>query len=443
MTIYAHAQLSVFEKAEGFFYEKQYDKAISLYKNVIENEYSSKKEISFSKCRLALLNNNLNEINLSQHYLEDSLAENVLPSSVHSICTYGLLQIYAITKNYGKAVSLSKSLTSPHLQPVYLARFYALSAEAARYSFNKEFERSEITNLLSIMKKENMQEVEINKYANKNITISDIEERLSILNFESNVNSGFPENYVENVFLLKMKEGDNQQALDILEKNLLKNEDSIILNSGLFIVNSQLRSRLIKLNHDDPKEMRVGLILANKPDRQKYNQNVLRSISAFLSSPAAQGVSYFIDIMEANTNEGSLSQAAEKLIFEKHVHTILVMEGFKYQNDLTYLAKIFSIPVFFLNQNSEKISYSKDLKSMDSLKFISNNGKFKNLFENILEGKLNQLGLESKVFDIFILLRNMQYLANGSQSAQLEKIIREGNWKIDGVSIYEGFGGLR
>jgi hypothetical protein len=439
----ANAQLSAFDKAEGFFYDKQYDKALNIYNSVIKNEYSSKKEIAFSKCRVSLLNNNSNDILLSQKYLEESLSENILPLPISSICSYALLQVYVLLKNYTKAVGLSKEIGTPNLQPIFLARFYALSAEAARYSFNKEFERSQLNYLLAIMKKENIQSVEINKYTNKIISFSDIESRLSILNFENNMDSGFQNNYIENVFLLKMREGNYQLSLDILEKNLVKNQGSIILDSGFFISNSKLRSRLVHLTHDDPQEMRVGILLANREDRQKYNQNVLRSISAFLTSTAVRGVHYFINIEESNNDEGSLSQAALKLIFDKHVHSIIVAEGFYNQSDLIALANIFSVPVLLPDQNSENISNQKELKSMNSLKVISEKGSFKNTFEEILDAKINSLSIESKIFDAFIILRNMQYLANGSQSAQLEKVIMEGNWKIDGISVYEGFGKIR
>ncbi len=437
------AQLSAFDKAEGFFYDKQYDKAIELYNSILNNEYSSKKEVAFSKCRLSLLNNNPNETSQSQKYLEEALSENILPLPVSSICSYALLQLYILSKNYTKAVALSKELGTPNLQPIYLARFYALSAEAARYSFNKEFERSELSNLLGIMKKENIQSVEINKFTNKKILLSDIESRLSILNFENHMDSEFQGNYIENVFLLKMKEGDYQLSLDILEKNIIKNQGSMILGSGFWVSNSRLRSRLVHFIHDDPQEMRVGVLLANRKDRQKYNQNVLRSISAFLSSTAVHGVHYFIDIEESNSDEGSLSQAALKLIFDKHVHAIIVAEGFNSKHDLIALTNLFSVPVLFPDQTSENISSQKELKSINSLKMISEKGSFKNTFEEILHAKLSSLTIESKIFDAFIVLRNMQYLANGSQSAQLEKIMMEGNWKINGVSIYEGFGGLK
>lgn len=438
-----YAQLSAFDKAESFFYEKQYDKALNLYNSIIKNEYSSKKEVAFSKCRISLLNNNQNELSLSQKYLEESLNENILPLPMYSICSYALLQVYVLLKNYQKAVELSKELGSPNLQPIYLARFYAISAEAARYSLNKGFERTELTYLLKIMRKNNIQYVEINKYTNNKISISDIESRISVLNFENNMDSEFPNNYIENVFLLKMKEGNYQFSLDILEKNLLKNQESILLDSGFLISNSQLRSRLVHLTHDDPQEMRVGVLLANREDRQKYNQNVLRSISAFLSSTAARGVHYVINIEESNKDEGSLSQSALKLIFDKHVHSIIVTEGFSNQNDLIFLANLFAIPVLLPNQTSENVSNQKELKSMNSLKIISEQGRFKSTFEKILHAKVNSLGIESKIFDAFILLRNMQYLANGSQSAQLEKLISEGNWKIDGVSVYEGFRDLK
>ena len=238
-----------------------------------------------------------------------------------------------------------------------------------------------------------------------------------------------------------MKEGDFQLSLDILEKNIVKNSESILLESGFLIENSKLRSRLVHLNHDDPQEMRIGIILSNREDRQKYNQNVLRGISAFFSSTAVQGVHYKIEIEEANSDEGSLSTAALNLIFDKHIHTLIVTEGFKDIKDLNYLVDMFSIPTIFPEKNNEMILSSK--KDLNYLKIISENGRFKNSFEELLNSDLKTLRIESKIFDAFILLRNMQYLANGSQNAQINKIMKDGNWKIDGVSIYEGFGSVR
>ncbi len=435
------AQLSAFDKAESFFYNKEFDKASLFYKNVIQNEYSSKKEVAFSKCRLSLINNNYNDIKQYQKYLEESLSDNVLPLSISSICSYALLQIYYLLYDYKNAVILSKKMGNPNLQPLYLARFYALSAESGRNIQNKDFERSQLVYLLNIMKKNNIQSVDLNKNTNKIILLSDIESRLNILNFENNLDSNFQNNFIENVFLLKMKEGEFQLSLDILEKNIVKNPESILLESGFLIENSKLRSRLVHLNHDDPQEMRIGLILSNREDRQKYNQNVLRAISAFFSSTAVQGVHYKIEIEEANSDEGSLSTAALNLIFDKHIHTLIVAEGFKGLKDLNYLVDMFSIPTIFPEKNNEMILSSK--KDLNYLKIISENGRFKNSFEELLNSDLKTLGVESKIFDAFILLRNLQYLANGSQNAQINKIMKDGNWKIDGVSIYEGFGSVR
>ncbi len=435
------AQLSAFDKAESFFYNKEFDKASLFYKNVIQNEYSSKKEVAFSKCRLSLLNNNYNDILQYQKYLEESLSDNILPLSMASICSYALLQIYYLLNDYKNAVILSKKMGNPNLQPLYLARFYALSLESARNIQNKDFERSQLIYLLNLMKKNNIQSVDLNKNNNKVLLLSDIESRLNILNFENNIDSNFQNNFIENVFLLKMKEGDFQLSLDILEKNIVKNPESILLESGFLIENSKLRSRLVHLNHDDPQEMRIGIILSNREDRQKYNQNVLRGISAFFSSTAVQGVRYKIEIEEANSDEGSLSAAALNLIFEKHIHTLIVTEGFKDIKDLNYLVDMFSIPTIFPEKNNEMILSSK--KDLNYLKIISENGRFKNSFEELLNSDFKTLRIESKIFDAFILLRNMQYLANGSQNAQLNKIMKDGNWKIDGVSIYEGFASVR
>ena len=131
----------------------------------------------------------------------------------------------------------------------------------------------------------------------------------------------------------------------------------------------------------------------------------------------------------------------EYIIFEKHIHTLIVTEGFKDIKDLNYLVDMFSIPTIFPEKNNEMILSSK--KDLNYLKIISENGRFKNSFEELLNSDLKTLRIESKIFDAFILLRNMQYLANGSQNAQINKIMKDGNWKIDGVSIYEGFGNIR
>lgn len=433
-----YAQLSAFDKAESFFYNKQYQNAAKIYIDIIQNEYSSKKDIAFSKCRLALINNEEKNINESQKYLEESLRENILPLSAASVCSYALLQVYFIAKNYTQAVNLAKELNTPLLNPVYLARFYAITAESARFVQNKEFELAQLKKLESLMKKENFQLIELNKYVNKNISLFDVTTRMSILSFDDTISSTFQDNYIENVFLSKFKEGNYQYALEILEKNIVKNSENIVLNTGLLINNSLLRSRLVRLIHDNPQEMRIGILLANKENRQEYNQNALRGVSAFLSSSAANGVNYTIKIFEVNKDGGSLSQQGLKLIFEDHVHSLIVTEGFSDLSDLLSLASLFSIPVILPEQQTENIFANNELKDISSLKMVSDKGRFKKTFEGLLQGRTETLKLEAKIFDALILLRNSQYLANGSQSAQLEKIIREGHWKVDGIAVYEG-----
>jgi hypothetical protein len=172
--------------------------------------------------------------------------------------------------------------------------------------------------------------------------------------------------------------------------------------------------------------MRIGLILANKKDRQIYNQNFLRSISAFVNSSASQDVTYSFYIEEAKQDEGSLSLAASSLIFDKKVHAIIVSEGFNNNNDLISLSNFFSFPVIYVDKND-----------INPLKKISNNGSFKEVFEFSLNAKLKNLTLESSVFDALIFLRNLHFLAGGSQSSELTKAMKKGNWNIDGISIYE------
>ncbi|RDB35173.1 MAG: hypothetical protein DCC88_11560 [Spirobacillus cienkowskii] len=425
---HSYSQSLLIDKAESFFYDKQYTNALEVYKNILENEYSSAKEKSIAKCRLAILNNNHQKISQSQTFLEESLKSNALPLSLNSICTYALIQVYVMQKNYLKAIELSKIVGFPNLQPIYLARFYALSAVAARFMMNSDFERTSIVSLLKVMKNHNFEYVEIDKFLSQKVSLHDLETRLIVLNHEKNIDSEFDNNYIENVFLLKIKNGDYQSALDILEKNLIKNEDSIIFDSGMYIKNSSLRGRLIHLINDNPLEMRIGIILANKKDRQIYNQNILRSISAFVNSSASQDVSYSFYIEEAKQDEGSLSLVGSSLIFDKKVHAIIASGDFKNNNDLISLSNFFSFPVIYIDKND-----------INPLKKISNNGSFKDVFEFNLNGKLKNLILESSVFDALIFLRNLHFLAGRAQSSELVKAMKKGNWNIDGISIYESF----
>lgn len=438
-----NAQLSDFQKAESFFYDKQYAEAKKLYNNILKNENASKKEIAFSKCRISLLSNDIKELSQNQSYLEEALSDNLLSPSMISVCSYGLLQIYNITKKYEKSIELSRVLGSPKLEPIYLARYYALSAQAARYTFNKEFERLQLGKLLEIMKKENLNKIQINNYSNYTIIQSDIIERLSMLNFDNNMDNNFQNNFIENALLINIRAGNYEKSLDIIEKNIFKNAENFILSDSFEVNKIQLRSRLLKLINDNPQEMRVGIVLANRNDRQEYNQNFLRGISAFLASSAAIGVHYTVEIEEANRDEGSLSEAAIKLIFNKNVHVLVIAEGFNEQDDLVNLANLFSIPLVFPRKNSENIFSQKYANDINSLNMISENGNFRNSFEKILNAKIDNLSIEAKVFDAFILFRNLQYIANGSQSAQLEKIITNDNWKINGVSIYEGIRNIK
>ncbi|KAB8031081.1 hypothetical protein [Fluviispira multicolorata] len=443
----AFAQLSVLDKAESFFYNKEYENSSELYNNILKNEYSSKKDVAVAKCRIALININEKDFMQSQIYLEEALSENILSLPMTSICSYGLLQIYIKFQKYALAVSLVKVLEFPNLQPTYLAKYYALAAEAARFSLNKEFEKLQLKKLKDLMKKQNYQYISLNKEETKKISLFDIESRLSVLNFDENISSEFSNDYVANVFISKMKEGDHSTALEILEKKSSQNAESITFDSGINIKNSLLRSRLVQLLHDNPQEMRIGVILANGEKKQQYNQNFLRGISSFLSSTATNGVNYKIYIEETKNDGGHLSSKAFDHIFKNYVHALIIGDGFYNNEDLKKLSRLFSIPIIFPNDNKinnkDISSLSSELKEMNSIKMVSENGKFKNYFESSLQEKIQNLSIESKVFDSLILIRNMQFLANGSQSAELEKIMHETNWKINGIAIYENYNSLK
>ncbi len=431
------AQLSVLDKAESFFYNKDYEKSSELYKNILKNEYSSKKDIAMAKCRIALINMDEKEQLQSQMFLEEALSENILSLPMTSICSYGLLQVYIKVKKYSLAVSLVKVLEFPNLQANYLVKYYALAAEAARFSINKEFEKIQLKKLQDLMKKNNFQTVSLDKEDTKKLTLFDVEARLSVLNFDENIASEFSNDFVANVFLTKIKDGDYSTALEILEKNIVKNSDSLTLLSGISINNSAIRNRLVHLINDNPQEMRIGIILEKSRKNQKYKQNFLRGVSAFLSSSAISGVSYEFYIVESKNDGGRLSGEAYELIFKKHIHTLLIGEGFEDLSELSKLTKLFSIPLLIPSDKKEFLVVSRDSNDLSSIKRLSEKGKFNDYFEKILQENIKNLSTESQVFDSIILIRNMQFLANGSQSAQIDKMLKDAYWKVNGIAVYE------
>ncbi|BBH54451.1 hypothetical protein [Fluviispira sanaruensis] len=431
------AQLSVLDKAESFFYNKDYEKSSELYKNILKNEYSSKKDIAMAKCRIALINMDEKEQLQSQMFLEEALSENILSLPMTSICSYGLLQVYIKVKKYSLAVSLVKVLEFPNLQANYLVKYYALAAEAARFSINKEFEKIQLKKLQDLMKKNNFQTVSLDKEDTKKLTLFDVEARLSVLNFDENIASEFSNDFVANVFLTKIKDGDYSTALEILEKNIVKNSDSLTLLSGISINNSAIRNRLVHLINDNPQEMRIGIILEKSRKNQKYKQNFLRGVAAFLSSSAISGVSYEFYIVESKNDGGRLSGEAYELIFKKHIHTLLIGEGFEDLSELSKLTKLFSIPLLIPSDKKEFLVVSRDSNDLSSIKRLSEKGKFNDYFEKILQENIKNLSTESQVFDSLILIRNMQFLANGSQSAQIDKMLKDAYWKVNGIAVYE------
>ncbi len=435
--ITAFAQLSVLDKAESFFYNKEYEKSSELYKNILKNEYSTKKDIAMAKCRIALINMDEKEQLQSQMYLEEALSENILSLPMTSICTYGLLQVYIKAKKYSLAVSLVKVLEFPNLQANYLVKYYALAAEAARFSFNKDFEKVQLKKLEELMKKNNFQTVSLNKEDTKKLTLFDVEARLSVLNFDENISSEFSNDFVANVFLTKIKDGDYATALDILEKNIVKSSDSLTFFSGISISNSAIRNRLVHLINDNPQEMRIGIILEKSKKNQKYKQNFLRGVSAFLSSTAVSGVTYKFYIAESKNDGGRLSGEAFELIFNKHIHTLLIGDGFDDVSDLSKLTKLFSIPLLIPSDKKEFLAVSRNINDLSSIKRLSEKGKFNDYFANALQENINNLSTESQVFDSLILIRNMQFLANGSQSAEIDKMLKDANWKVNGIAVYE------
>ena len=116
-----------------------------------------------------------------------------------------------------------------------MARFLLISSESARFELDKDYEMSQLKKLKELMIKDNIKDIVFEKIGNKKISLFDIDERLSILQFNSKIDSSFDKNYVSQVFLNRVKEGEYALALNILDKKIIANPEMISLDLGILL----------------------------------------------------------------------------------------------------------------------------------------------------------------------------------------------------------------
>jgi hypothetical protein len=398
----ATAQLSVVEAAEDYFVKGRYDLSLEKYGEITKNPFAAPADLAVAQCRIGVIHSIQNDLSKSRRMLEDSLRGQALPNKHAAICHYALLQVYVLGKNDIEARDLVRRMGEIQLAVVYQARAYALAAEVGARLGDARFEVVQLQKLLAVMERGKLVEVELKTLANKKITIQEVRARLGLEKSAAQKNSKPAESLPANISkknhensvaasvqepvkspepvptpvlttqpeslapsasqapLLAAQSSPLQRLLSFLSDGHVGDARALgeqlgeqtlqeaLASAGLGVSAGQVMSRLSRTAADDPRTMRVGVILPVSSFFTRFNSRILRSLSAFQASSAAKGVDYSFVVKGVATDTGAADAAAMELVFDDHVHAIVGPLSNSQTAGVLGIAQIFRVPVFAL-----------------------------------------------------------------------------------------------
>ena len=147
----------------------------------------------------------------------------------------------------------------------------------------------------------------------------------------------------------KISQGDNAAALAILKSLPSASAQKELLNSvGIGTAPERILGRLESLSKDNPRHMRIGIILPAGSPLTRFKNRVLKSISAFANSSAVQEVSYSFYVRGIQGDTGAAESAALNLLLNEHVHAIVGPISAPQVLGVSESAALFGVPVFAL-----------------------------------------------------------------------------------------------
>jgi hypothetical protein len=398
----AAGQLSVIEAAEDYFAKGRYDLSLQKYGEITKNPFASPADLAVAQCRIGVIHSIQNDLSKARRVLEDSLRGQALPNKHAAICHYALLQVYVLGKNDLEARELVRRMGEIQLAVVYQARAYALAAEVGARLGDARFEVVQLQKLLAVMERGKLVEVELKTLANKKITIQEVRTRLgleksaaqkNLKNVESlpaetskkstenpvavsaqepvknptpvapSVSMAQPEirapsftqpsivstssHSLARLFSF-LGDGSVGEARVLAEQMGERSLQEALTSAGLGVTAGQVMSRLSRTAADDPRVVRVGVVLPVSGFFTRFNSRILRSLSSFQASSAAKGVEYSFVVKGVATDTGAADAAATALIFDDHVHAIVGPVSNSQTMGVLGIAQIFRVPVFAL-----------------------------------------------------------------------------------------------
>lgn len=374
------AQLSPVESAENQFVKGKYDEAQSGFQAILNNPFATPRDIALSQCRLGIILSIKNKNTEARNYLLSSVNSASLPKNISHLCHYALLQLHVLASANKEALQLIDQMGEPTFAPMYVARIWAIAAEVANRLKDNRFEAVYLQKLLGVMERSNISEVEIKILNNKKVTQSEVKKRLGVevasnptppsatpkpqnsanLNLAANQaqqpqsEATMPTARADQSFAGKlmdrMREGDYETAFVLLKEFRSQTGDTALPlgNFGIAITAEQLERRVKRLLADKAREMRIGIVLPAGSVYTRFNHKILKAVSAFQNSVAAEGVLFSFFVRTAKPEAGATDEATMSLILDDHVHTLIGPVSSVQTMGVVPLANLFSVPVFSL-----------------------------------------------------------------------------------------------
>jgi len=388
----AFASSETVKQAEHEFQLRNFDGAFIKFKEVQADPLAAPGDLALARCRLGIIYSIRDDQKQARSHLELSLSSDALSPSVSALCFYALVQIYVIDKSYVEARDLIKKYPDPAFPAIYKARVHALGTEIGKQLKEVAFEISQLERLGRVMDIAGIDKVDLRILGEWVITRDDVKKRLgeSLKNKSENVAASQPatapqsleqasvpaSNSVlgEKPSKLNSTAGSNQvsgsaatpaadgrQDLLAVFRNLRSGQIQnalMDLKDGaapmLLRLNPEIpldlvRDRVEQLLKDDPRQIRVGVLLPlGSGVFMRLQLKALKGISAFFNSRASKEVDYRAFVKTVGNDAGAAEEAANQLILRDKVHIIIGPFHGAQAIGAATVAAFYGVPLFTL-----------------------------------------------------------------------------------------------
>lgn len=375
--------------AENLFQAREFDKAFEKFRSVQLDPYSSPADLSLSRCRMGIIYSIRDEQKQARQQLELALSSNALASSVTPLCFYALVQIYVMDKAFSDARELMKRFPDPAFPALYKARIFAIGTEVGRQLRDLPFELNQLQRLSRVMEIADIKKVDLRILGDWAITAEEVRKRLGESSAASS-EAPKPETALSSSGVqpseplpneppsaesspvvdatqvqtpvpiatptYSTQSSDGVPVISNLQNGLLQQayaelvaQPDVLSSKNFYVPHTFMRDRLETLLRDDPRNIRIGVILPEGSGIfSRLQLRALKGISSFLASRAAKDVDYRAFVKAVGNDSGSAEQAATELVLYDKVHIIVGPFHGSQVLGAASVAAFFGIPIFTL-----------------------------------------------------------------------------------------------